>query len=143
MTETISHGIDGRLENGHSGRSGPVFDPATGKQRARVVFASVDELDPGAAAAKNAFAEWSGSSLTKRAQILFSFRSLPDEARYELADLIAGEHGKAVPDALGELQRGLETGEFACAIPQLLKGESSLQVSTGVDLTSVRELLST
>jgi malonate-semialdehyde dehydrogenase (acetylating)/methylmalonate-semialdehyde dehydrogenase len=141
MTETLTHWIDGKRQDGSSGRSGPVFDPATGRERARVAFASAEEVDVAVVAAKNAFADWSDTSLTKRAQIMFSFRSLLDEAKDELAEIIASEHGKTKPDARGEVQRGLETVEFACGIPQLLKGDSSIQVSTGVDLTSAREPL--
>jgi malonate-semialdehyde dehydrogenase (acetylating)/methylmalonate-semialdehyde dehydrogenase len=141
MTETVSHWIDGKRQDGLSGRTGPVFDPATGRERARVAFASVEEVDNAVVAARNAFDDWSNTSLTRRAQIMFSFRSLLDEARHELADVIAGEHGKTKPDARGEVQRGLETVEFTCGIPQLLKGDSSPQVSTGVDLHSVREPL--
>jgi malonate-semialdehyde dehydrogenase (acetylating)/methylmalonate-semialdehyde dehydrogenase len=139
MTETISHWIDGKPRDGQSGRSGPVFDPATGVERARVAFASVEEVDSAVAVAKNALAEWSDTSLTKRVQIMFAFRTLLDDAKNELADIIAREHGKTRPDARGEVQRGLETVEFACGIPQLLKGDASPQVSTGVDLVSVRE----
>jgi malonate-semialdehyde dehydrogenase (acetylating)/methylmalonate-semialdehyde dehydrogenase len=141
MTETISHWIDGKRQDGYSGRTGPIFDPATGKERARVAFASAEEVDQAVVAAKNAFADWRDTSLTKRAQIMFGFRSLLDEARNDLAEIIAGEHGKTKPDARGEVQRGLETVEFACGIPQLLKGDNSNQVSTGIDLTSMREPL--
>jgi len=141
MTETISHWIDGKRQDGYSGRTGPIFDPATGKERARVAFASAEEVDQAVVAAKNAFADWRDTSLTKRAQIMFGFRSLLDEARNDLAEIIAGEHGKTKPDARGEVQRGLETVEFACGIPQLLKGDNSNQVSTGIDLTSIREPL--
>jgi malonate-semialdehyde dehydrogenase (acetylating)/methylmalonate-semialdehyde dehydrogenase len=141
MTETISHWIDGKRQDGCSGRTGPVFDPATGRETARVAFASVEEVDKAVLAAKNAFADWRDTSLTKRAQIMFGFRRLLDDARYELAEIIASEHGKTKPDARGEVLRGLETVEFACGIPQLLKGDSSIQVSTGVDLMSAREPL--
>lgn len=141
MVEIISHWIDGKRQDGVSGSTGPVFDPATGEERSRVAFASADEVDTAVLAAKNAFASWRDTSLTKRAQILFSFRSLLDEARNELAEIIASEHGKTKSDARGEVQRGLETVEFACGIPQLLKGDHSVQVSTGIDLTSVREPL--
>lgn len=141
MTDTISHWIDGKPQDGRSGRTGPVFDPATGRERARVAFASAEEVDKAVAVAKNAFKDWRDSSLTTRTQIMFNFRRLLDEARDELANLIAAEHGKTKPDARGEVQRGLETVEFACGISQLLKGDSSLQVSTGVDLISVREPL--
>jgi malonate-semialdehyde dehydrogenase (acetylating)/methylmalonate-semialdehyde dehydrogenase len=141
VAETITHWIDGKPQDGQSGRSGPVFDPATGQEKARVAFASVEEVDRAASVAKNAFAEWSDTSLTKRTQIMFEFRSLLQSARQDLAEIISGEHGKTKPDALGEVQRGLETVEFACGISQLLKGENSPQVSTGVDLLSVREPL--
>ena len=141
MAETITHWIDGKPQDGQSGRSGPVFDPATGQEKARVAFASVEEVDRAASVAKNAFAEWSDTSLTKRTQIMFELRSLLQSARQDLAEIISGEHGKTKPDALGEVQRGLETVEFACGISQLLKGENSPQVSTGVDLLSVREPL--
>jgi len=141
MTETIPHWIGGKPQEGNSGKTGPVFDPATGSERARVAFASVAEVDQAVSAARNAFAGWSNTSLTKRAQVMFAFRNLLDGARGEFADIIASEHGKTKPDALGEVQRGLETVEFACGIPQLLKGDSSSQVSTGVDIASVREPL--
>ncbi|MBW1885798.1 MAG: aldehyde dehydrogenase family protein, partial [Deltaproteobacteria bacterium] len=74
MTETISHWIDGKRQDGYSGRTGPIFDPATGKERARVAFASAEEVDQAVVAAKNAFADWRDTSLTKRAQIMFGFR---------------------------------------------------------------------
>jgi malonate-semialdehyde dehydrogenase (acetylating)/methylmalonate-semialdehyde dehydrogenase len=139
MSDTISHWIDGKPQDGQSGRTGPVFDPATGKETARVAFANADEVDKAVAVAKNAFADWRDASLTTRTQIMFKFRALLYAARDELADLIAAEHGKTKPDARGEVQRGLETVEFACGISQLLKGDSSSQVSTGIDLISVRE----
>jgi malonate-semialdehyde dehydrogenase (acetylating)/methylmalonate-semialdehyde dehydrogenase len=141
MSETVSHWIDGKQQDGNSGNTGPIFDPATGRERARVAFASVEEVDSAVSAAKQAFGGWSDTSLTKRAQIMFAFRSLLDTARDELAEVISSEHGKTKPDARGEVQRGLETVEFACGIPQLLKGDNSIQVSTGVDLASVREPL--
>ncbi len=141
MSNTITHWIDGKPQDGQSGRQGPVFNPATGEEVARVGYASVEEVDRAVAAAKAAFPEWRDTSLTRRTQILFGFRNLLDEAKDEIAGIIAGEHGKTRPDARGEVQRGLETAEFACGIAQLLKGDNSQQVSTGVDLTSIREPL--
>jgi malonate-semialdehyde dehydrogenase (acetylating)/methylmalonate-semialdehyde dehydrogenase len=141
MSNTITHWIDGKPQDGQSGRHGPVFNPATGEEVARVGYASVEEVDRAVAAAKAAFPEWRDTSLTRRTQILFGFRNLLDEAKDEIAGIIAGEHGKTRPDARGEVQRGLETAEFACGIAQLLKGDNSQQVSTGVDLTSIREPL--
>jgi len=139
MLKTISHWIDGKPQDGQSGRTGPVFNPATGAESARVAFASVEEVDRAVAAAAIAFPAWRELSLTKRTNILFNFRNLLDAAKDELAHLLSSEHGKTVPDARGEVQRGIEVVEFACGISHLLKGEMSQQVSTGVDLMSVRE----
>ena len=141
MSEIVVHWIDGKFQDGQSGRTGPVFNPATGIEKARVAYASVEEVDRAVAAASAAFPEWRDASLTKRTKIMFQFRNLLDAATDELAELIASEHGKTQPDARGEVQRGLETVEFACGIAQLLKGDQSQQVSTGVDLMSVREPL--
>ena len=137
----IPHWIGGRLQEGASGRDGPVFDPATGAEQARVALASGEEVDRAVASARDAFSSWGDTPITKRTQILFRFRSLLDEHKDELAATISREHGKTRPDALGEVQRGLEVVEFACGIPQLLKGDVSQQVSSGVDLMVVREPL--
>ena len=141
MADQISHWIDGKPRDGQSGRSGPVFDPATGQERARVAFASAEETDAAVAAAASAFADWRNTSLTRRTQIMFRFRGLLEGAADEIAGIISSEHGKTKPDARGEVQRGLETVEFACGIAQHLKGDASSQVSTGVDLMSIREPL--
>ena len=139
MAESIEHWIGGSLEGGESDRSGAVFNPATGEERARVAFASAADVDRAVSVAAATFSDWRRTSLTNRTGILFRFRNLLDEATDELAAIIAGEHGKTKPDASGEIQRGLETVDFACGISQLLKGDNSQQVSRGVDLTSVRE----
>jgi malonate-semialdehyde dehydrogenase (acetylating)/methylmalonate-semialdehyde dehydrogenase len=141
MMRTIHHWIDGKEQPGESGRFGPVYDPATGSQTAQVSFASADEVDRAVAAALSAFPDWRDKSLTQRSQIMFQFRSLLASARDEIAEIISAEHGKTKDDARGEVQRGLETVEFACGISHLLKGGSSSQVSAGVDLMSVREPL--
>jgi malonate-semialdehyde dehydrogenase (acetylating)/methylmalonate-semialdehyde dehydrogenase len=141
MADQISHWIDGKPRDGQSGRSGPVFDPATGQERARVAFASAEETDAAVAAAASAFADWRNTSLTRRTQIMFRFRGLLEGAADEIAGIISSEHGKTKPDARGEVQRGLETVEFACGIAQHLKGDASSQVSTGIDLMSIREPL--
>jgi malonate-semialdehyde dehydrogenase (acetylating)/methylmalonate-semialdehyde dehydrogenase len=139
MAELIPHWINGSPEPGESDRFGPVYDPATGKERARVPFASVEEVDRAVAVASAAFSDWRNSSLSSRTQILFRFRNLLDDAKDELSAIVSAEHGKTIPDARGEVQRGLETVEFACGLQQLLKGDNSARVSTGVDLSSVRE----
>ena len=141
MTEMIAHWIDGKPQDGQSGQHGPVFNPATGNEARRVAYASAAEVDLAVEAAQTAFASWGETSITKRTQIMFRFRNLLDEAKDEVAAIIASEHGKTKPDARGEVQRGLEVVEFACGISQHLKGENSSQVSTGVDLQSVREPL--
>ena len=141
MVVTIPHWIQGQPRAGQSGRSGPVFDPATGRERARVAWASVEEADLAVAAARDAFSSWREASISARVQVMFRVRGLIEAAREDLAQMISQEHGKTVPDALGEVQRGLETVEFACGIAQLLKGDASQQVSTGIDLNSFREPL--
>ena len=137
----ISHWIDGKVVESTSGRSAAVFNPATGEQSGAVDLASVDEVDAAVAAAKAAFPEWRATSLSKRAEILFRLRELVDANRKEIASLLTAEHGKVQSDSLGEVARGLENIEFACGIPQLIKGEYSEQASSGVDVYSIRQPL--
>ncbi|MAI77968.1 MAG: methylmalonate-semialdehyde dehydrogenase (CoA acylating) [Deltaproteobacteria bacterium] len=141
MSERIGHWINGQTAFGVSSLDGPVFDPATGRESARVAYANVQDVDEAVANAHAAFLDWRVTSLALRTRVMFSFRSLVDAAKDELADLIAGEHGKTKPDARGEVLRGLETIEFACGLSSHLKGENSQQVSTGIDIHSVREPL--
>ncbi len=137
----VSHWIDGGIVAGTSGRDGPVFDPATGRQTKSVDFASVDEVGAAVAAAKAAFPGWRATSLSKRTEIMFRIRNLVDSHRSELAALLTAEHGKVPSDALGEIARGIENLEFATGIPHLLKGGFSEQVSTGVDVYQIRQPL--
>jgi malonate-semialdehyde dehydrogenase (acetylating)/methylmalonate-semialdehyde dehydrogenase len=118
-----------------------VWNPATGQQQAEVCFAEPEDLDAAVAAASAAFEQWSQTSLSARTKVLFAFRDLLDRHLEELAGIVCDEHGKVISDARGEVQRGLEVVEFACGIPQLLKGEYSDQVSTGVDVFSYRQPL--
>jgi len=138
---TIEHWIGGRSTPGRSTRYAPVFDPATGEQQARVALATREDVADAVAGAAAAFEEWGQTSLSRRTTVLFAFRQLVVAHARELAEAVSAEHGKVVSDALGEVQRGLEVVEFACGIPQLLKGEYSDQVSTGVDVYSFREPL--
>jgi len=138
---TIDHWINGQRVAGASGNTGPVFNPATGQQQGEVALASVAEVDKAVAVAKEAFATWRSSSLSKRADILFAFRQIVHSRRDEIANLVSQEHGKVPSDAAGELARGLENIEFACGIPQGLKGSYSEQVSSGVDVYSLRQPL--
>ncbi|MFN8518207.1 MAG: CoA-acylating methylmalonate-semialdehyde dehydrogenase [Chloroflexota bacterium] len=137
----VSHWMGGALVPGASGRSGPVYDPATGRQSKEVDFASADEVAAAVAAAKAAFPAWRATSLSRRTEILFNIRNLVAERRTELGALLTAEHGKVPSDALGEIARGLENLEFACGVPQLVKGQYSEQASTGVDVYQIRQPL--
>jgi malonate-semialdehyde dehydrogenase (acetylating)/methylmalonate-semialdehyde dehydrogenase len=140
-TERVNHWINGARVAGSSGRSGPVYDPATGELAREVDFASVEEVDAAVAAAKAAFPKWRATSISKRTEILFRIRNLVEEHRAEIAAHLTREHGKVPSDALGEVARGLENLEFATGIPHLLKGGFSEQVSTGIDVYQIRQPL--
>jgi malonate-semialdehyde dehydrogenase (acetylating)/methylmalonate-semialdehyde dehydrogenase len=135
----ITHWIAGAPVPGESGRSGPVFNPATGQQTGEVDFASVEEVDRAIAAAREAFTAWRAVSLSRRAELMFRIRELVHTRREELARILTAEHGKVLSDALGEVARGLEVIEYACGIPTLLKGGFSEQASTGIDVYSIRQ----
>jgi malonate-semialdehyde dehydrogenase (acetylating)/methylmalonate-semialdehyde dehydrogenase len=137
----ISHWIGGRFVAGESGRSGPVYNPATGRQTGEVDFATAEEVDKAVQAAKAAFVSWRQVSLAKRAELFFAIRELVHERRDEVATLLTQEHGKVLSDAIGEVTRGLEVIEFCCGLPTLLKSEYSEQASTGVDVYSIRQPL--
>ncbi|MDQ1483028.1 MAG: malonate-semialdehyde dehydrogenase (acetylating) / methylmalonate-semialdehyde dehydrogenase [Actinomycetota bacterium] len=141
MTQRISHWIDGRLTTGTSGRTSNVYNPATGHRSAEVELASAAEVDIAVESASAAAAQWRHSSLSQRAGVLFAFRQLLHERTDELAAIVTAEHGKVLSDAAGEIGRGLENVEFAAGVPQLLKGGFSEQVSTGVDVYSIRQPL--
>ncbi len=141
MTEPIHHWIDGAEVAGTSGRTGPVFNPATGEPTGAVDLASADEVRTAIASAQRAAREWRRASLSKRAGVLFAFRELLHERTGELAKLVTSEHGKVVSDAEGEIMRGLENVEFATGVPHLLKGGYSEQAGTGVDVYSIRQPL--
>jgi malonate-semialdehyde dehydrogenase (acetylating)/methylmalonate-semialdehyde dehydrogenase len=138
---SIDHWINGRLVASASGRSGPVFNPATGEQQASVGLASISEVDDAVAAAKAAFPAWRAASLSKRSDVMFTFRQLLVTHRDELAQIVSSEHGKVPSDAAGELARGIENVEFACGIPAMLKGGYSEGVSGGVDVYSIKQPL--
>ncbi len=137
----ITHWIDGKPWNGTSERRGDVYNPATGQVTGQVDFAGAGEVDQAVAAAAHAFTAWRQASLARRATVLFAFRELVHRHRGELAALLVAEHGKVRADALGEVSRGLEVVEFACGIPQLLRGGFSENVSTRVDSFSIRQPL--
>ena len=135
----ITHWIDGRRVEGTSGRSGPVYNPATGEQSGEVDFASVEEVDAAVQAAKRAFESWRTVSLSRRTELFFRIRELFHQHAEDIAKLLTLEHGKVLSDAKGEVARGLEVIEFCCGIPELLKGSYSEQASTGIDVYSIRQ----
>ncbi|NGO67340.1 CoA-acylating methylmalonate-semialdehyde dehydrogenase [Streptomyces boncukensis] len=139
--KTLGHWIDGKAAESTSGSFGPVYNPATGEQPTRVSLASVEEVDAAVAAAREAYTTWSQTSLAQRTAFLFRYRELLDARRDEIAALITAEHGKVHSDALGEVARGMEIVELACGITEKLKGELSTQVSTRVDVSSIRQPL--
>ena len=138
---TIEHWIGGTSYAGESTRTAAVYNPATGEQQAEVRLGSVADVNAAIDAAWDAFPGWSQTSLGARTKIMFAFRELVNANAQRIAEAITDEHGKVLTDALGEVQRGLEVVEFACGIPNLLKGDYSDQVSTDVDSFSCREPL--
>ncbi|HJU65222.1 MAG TPA: CoA-acylating methylmalonate-semialdehyde dehydrogenase [Gemmatimonadaceae bacterium] len=137
----IQHWIGGRPFAAAPERTGIVYNPATGAPSAEVAFASAAEVDEAVEAASRAFEDWRNVAVGKRASILFKFRDLVERHSDDLARTLVCEHGKVLADARGEVQRGLEVVEFACGIPQLLKGEFSENVSASVDSYSIRQPL--
>jgi len=146
MTETsavatVSHWINGKPEAATSGRSGVVKNPATGETIAEVGFATAADVDRAVAAAKAAFLEWRATPLSRRSEVIFSLRELIAQNRRGLAEILTRENGKTISDALGEVARALENVEFACGIPNLLKGGYTEQASRGVDVYQIRQPL--
>ncbi len=138
---TIGHHVGGKSTVGEDARRSVVWDPATGERQAEVVLASAGDVDRAVAAARAVFDAWSQVSLAQRSRIMFDFRELVHDNVDELARIVSSEHGKVFEDAKGEVARGLEVVEFACGLPQLMQGEFSDQVSTGVDAHSFRQPL--
>ncbi len=139
MAKTLHHFIAGKPVEGTSGRFGDVYNPATGETSAKVPFASAAEIGTAVAAAKAALPGWSATPPLQRARILFRFKQLAEANLDAMAAHVTSEHGKILSDAKGSCIRGLEVVEFACGIPQLLKGEFSENVGTNVDSWSIRQ----
>ena len=137
----IEHFVGGKLISGSSERKGKVFDPATGEQTSEVILANESDLNQAVNIAKKAFQTWSLKPALQRARVMFKFKELIEKNAEELTKLIVSEHGKVFEDARGSLTRGLEVVEFACGIPNLLKGEFSENVGTDVDSWSMRQPL--
>jgi malonate-semialdehyde dehydrogenase (acetylating)/methylmalonate-semialdehyde dehydrogenase len=139
MVATIDHFISGRRVAGASGRQVDVFNPATGAVIAQTPLANAAEIEQAIASAQAALPAWAATPPAKRAQVMFAFRALLKAHVDELAPMLSQEHGKTLPDAHGEIARGLEVVEFACGIPHLLKGEHSEAVAEGVDSYTLRQ----
>jgi malonate-semialdehyde dehydrogenase (acetylating) / methylmalonate-semialdehyde dehydrogenase len=141
MTSSIDHWISGKVVPGKSGRTSDVFNPATGKVTGRVALANASEVDAAVKSARAAFPAWADTPPIRRARVMFKYVELLGKHRDELARTITAEHGKVFTDAQGEVTRGIDVVEFACGIPQLLKGDFTEQVSTGIDNWTVRQPL--
>jgi malonate-semialdehyde dehydrogenase (acetylating)/methylmalonate-semialdehyde dehydrogenase len=137
----IGHFIGGKTVKGSSGRTGDVFDPNTGEVQAKVALASRSEVEQAIANAEAAQPAWAATNPQRRARVMFKFLELIAKENESLAKLLSSEHGKTVPDAKGDIQRGVEVVEFACGIPHLLKGEFTEGAGPGIDLYSIRQPL--
>jgi malonate-semialdehyde dehydrogenase (acetylating)/methylmalonate-semialdehyde dehydrogenase len=135
----LTHWINGKHVEGTSGRFGDVYNPATGEVASQVPLASTAELNDAVDAAKAAFPDWAATPPLTRARVMFKYKTLIEDNADRLAALITAEHGKVLSDAGGSLTRGLEVVEFACGIPQLLKGEYTEQVGRGIDAWTTRQ----
>ncbi|TFV98458.1 CoA-acylating methylmalonate-semialdehyde dehydrogenase [Leifsonia flava] len=141
MTTTLDHWINGAASAGESTRTAPVYDPAKGIVQKEVRLGSVADVGAAVSAAAAAFPAWNETSIARRQQVMFAFRELLNSRKGELAEILTSEHGKVLSDAGGEIARGLEVVEFACGIAHLTKGDYSENVSTGVDVYTVRQPL--
>ena len=137
----IQHFVNGKSYKGNSNRKGKVFNPATGEQESEVILGSKEDLNNTVNIARKAFESWSAKPPLQRARVMFKFKELIERNSEEIAKLIVSEHGKVYEDAKGSLTRGLEVVEFACGIPQMLKGEFTENVGSEVDSWSIRQPL--
>jgi malonate-semialdehyde dehydrogenase (acetylating)/methylmalonate-semialdehyde dehydrogenase len=137
----VGHWIGGIAAQGSSDRFQPVYNPATGEVARHVILGTSDDVHAAVAAAKAAFPAWADTPPIRRARVLNKFLDLLNRHRDDLAAIITSEHGKVFSDAQGEVTRGIEIVEFACGIPQLLKGDHTEQVSTGIDNWTLRQPL--
>ena len=140
-TASIAHYINGQMTPGRSGQTQPVTNPATGEVTGQVALAGGADVEAAVAAAAAAFPAWADTPPIRRARVMFRFLELLNVHQDELAEAITREHGKVFTDAQGEVARGIDIVEFACGIPQLLKGDYTEQVSTGIDNWTMRQPL--
>jgi malonate-semialdehyde dehydrogenase (acetylating) / methylmalonate-semialdehyde dehydrogenase len=141
MTSEFGHFVNGRSVNGASGRLHDIYNPTTGEVQAQVSLASRDEMTTAIDAAQKAFPAWAATNPQKRARVMFKFKELVEKDMENLAKMLSSEHGKILPDARGDVIRGLDVIEFACGIPHLQKGEYTEQAGPGIDVYSMRQPL--
>ncbi|MCI5047260.1 MAG: CoA-acylating methylmalonate-semialdehyde dehydrogenase [Aquisalinus sp.] len=139
--KTLGHFINGDHTDGGSSRRHDVFNPTTGDVQAQTLLASTDDVTKAIDAAAAAFPAWSKVNPQRRARVMFNFKALVEKDMDNLAKMLSSEHGKTLPDARGDVQRGLEVIEFACGIPHLQKGEYTEGAGPGIDLYSMRQPL--
>jgi malonate-semialdehyde dehydrogenase (acetylating)/methylmalonate-semialdehyde dehydrogenase len=139
--QELSHWIDGKHVKGTSGRFADVFNPATGEVQARVPLASKAELDAAVASSAKAQVTWGATNPQKRARVMMEFVRLINRDIDKLAEALSREHGKTIPDAKGDVQRGLEVIEFCIGAPHLLKGDYTDGAGPGIDMYSMRQPL--
>ena len=139
--EEIKHYIGGKLVSGTSGRSADVYNPATGEVQAQVPLASGEELNAAIAVAKEAQVGWAAQNPQKRGRVMMEFVRLLHRDMDKLAEALSREHGKTIPDAKGDVIRGLEVAEFCIGAPQMLKGEFSEGAGPGIDMHSTKQPL--
>ena len=137
----VGHWIAGQISRGSGERQQDIHNPATGAVQGQLLLGSVADLDAAVASATQAAKSWSQTPPLARARVLFKFLTILQERRELLAEAIVREHGKTLPDAIGEVARGIEVVEFATAMPQLLKGEYTEQIARGMDAWSMRQPL--
>lgn len=141
MATEIGHFIGGQTVASKSGKTSPIYNPTTGEIQAACALASKSEVESAISAAEKAFPEWSSTNPQRRARVMFKFKELVEKDMDNLARMLSSEHGKTLPDARGDVQRGLEVIEFACGIPHLQKGEYTETAGGGIDVYSMRQPL--
>ena len=139
--KTIEHFVEGKKYSGNSKRTSFIYNPATGETTAKVKLGSTEDLNKAVEVAQQAFLDWSNTPPLQRARVLFKYKALIEKNEDELIKIIVSEHGKVYEDARGSLARGLEIVEYACGIPQMLKGEFTENVGKNVDSWSLRQPL--
>ncbi|HEY1091438.1 MAG TPA: CoA-acylating methylmalonate-semialdehyde dehydrogenase [Burkholderiaceae bacterium] len=137
----VAHFIGGQLTAGQGQRTQAVFNPALGTEARQLRLAVREDVDAAVAAAQAAFPAWADTPPIRRARVLLKFLELVNQHKDQLAAIITAEHGKVFTDAQGEVARGIDIIEFACGVPQLLKGDFTDQVSTGIDNWTLRQPL--